>query len=277
MAHIEDPFNLDTDDDAVFAGLLMDGLVWIEDDDDETNGYETDDVLEVAHEVIKYLFKKKLPKYKRRFVIHQLKDDIRGWIQEVIPSLPLTLAHQTNFILCGFEPLKRRPLTHQDGTAGISEFYERHTYIYTIRSKGKVDVKQEKDQVAVIGSGAHYKKEILGITSNFMDFVLNVPSGNLIRDPVIYSEINELLKNQTVIRSVGGPFIFDHIGPPFFYQFNCQWGESPAGVDNISVKVINDHLHVFNKTTQNTRKLFTLEQWFNIHPNRESTPASEIG
>lgn len=44
MAHIVDPYNLDTDDDAVFAGLLMQGLVWIEDDDDDYVG----DVLEVA-------------------------------------------------------------------------------------------------------------------------------------------------------------------------------------------------------------------------------------
>jgi len=42
MAHIVDPYNLDTDDDAVFAGLLSQGLIWVEDD------YDTDEVLEEA-------------------------------------------------------------------------------------------------------------------------------------------------------------------------------------------------------------------------------------
>src|SRR4051812_46860994 len=34
MAYIANPHNFDTDDDAVFSGLLSQGLVWIEDDDE---------------------------------------------------------------------------------------------------------------------------------------------------------------------------------------------------------------------------------------------------
>jgi hypothetical protein len=38
MAHIANPQNFDIDDDAIFAGLLMQGLVWIEEDnEDELN------------------------------------------------------------------------------------------------------------------------------------------------------------------------------------------------------------------------------------------------
>ncbi len=56
MAHIENPDNLDDDDDAIFAGALMDGRIWIEDDDDDSddNVYYTitDDVLEEARDFI---------------------------------------------------------------------------------------------------------------------------------------------------------------------------------------------------------------------------------
>jgi hypothetical protein len=44
MAHIVNPKNLDVeDDDALFAGALMQGLIWIEDDEDDI-AYEFDDV-----------------------------------------------------------------------------------------------------------------------------------------------------------------------------------------------------------------------------------------
>ncbi|MCL4247443.1 MAG: hypothetical protein KJ065_04755 [Anaerolineae bacterium] len=46
MAHIVNPYNLDTDDDAVFAGLLSQGLIWIE--DDEEYDHDLDSILEEA-------------------------------------------------------------------------------------------------------------------------------------------------------------------------------------------------------------------------------------
>ncbi len=48
MAHIVNPHNYDTEDDAVFAGLLMQGLVWIEDDEDEQDRF-VGDVLDEAY------------------------------------------------------------------------------------------------------------------------------------------------------------------------------------------------------------------------------------
>ena len=42
MAYIENPQNFDTDDDAVFSSLLSQGLVWIEDDEDEGNDFATE-------------------------------------------------------------------------------------------------------------------------------------------------------------------------------------------------------------------------------------------
>ena len=54
MAHIENPYNLDVeDDDALFAGALSQGLIWIDDDDDEHTDYYTDNVLGIAHEFIR--------------------------------------------------------------------------------------------------------------------------------------------------------------------------------------------------------------------------------
>jgi cupin superfamily acireductone dioxygenase involved in methionine salvage len=44
MAHIVNPNNLDVeDDDALFAGALFQGLIWIEDDEDDS-AYEFDDL-----------------------------------------------------------------------------------------------------------------------------------------------------------------------------------------------------------------------------------------
>lgn len=40
MAHIVNPDNLDDDDDAVFSALLSQGLIWIEDDEDEIDSPE---------------------------------------------------------------------------------------------------------------------------------------------------------------------------------------------------------------------------------------------
>lgn len=40
MAHIVNPYNLDDDDDAVFSALLSQGLIWVEDDEDEDDGFE---------------------------------------------------------------------------------------------------------------------------------------------------------------------------------------------------------------------------------------------
>ena len=37
-ARIINPYNLDDDDDAIFAGALSSGLIWIEDDDDDDEG-----------------------------------------------------------------------------------------------------------------------------------------------------------------------------------------------------------------------------------------------
>jgi WD40 repeat protein len=42
MARIVNPYNLGVeDDDALFAGALSQGLIWIEDDDDEEDGFES--------------------------------------------------------------------------------------------------------------------------------------------------------------------------------------------------------------------------------------------
>lgn len=40
MARIVNPYNLDDDDDAVFSALLSQGLIWIEDDEDDEDGFE---------------------------------------------------------------------------------------------------------------------------------------------------------------------------------------------------------------------------------------------
>ncbi len=49
MAHIVNPYNLDVeDDDALFAGALSNGDIWIEDDDDDY----TDNVLQEARDFI---------------------------------------------------------------------------------------------------------------------------------------------------------------------------------------------------------------------------------
>ena len=50
MAHVVNPYNLDDDDDAVFSGLLSQGLIWIEDDDEDNDGQDVDadDVVEEA-------------------------------------------------------------------------------------------------------------------------------------------------------------------------------------------------------------------------------------
>ncbi|MCB9451171.1 MAG: hypothetical protein H6672_07010 [Anaerolineaceae bacterium] len=50
MARIVNPYNLDDDDDAVFSALLSQGLIWVEDDDEDIDGevIDTDDVLEEA-------------------------------------------------------------------------------------------------------------------------------------------------------------------------------------------------------------------------------------
>src|SRR4051794_16029610 len=50
MAYIANPDNFDTDDDAVFSGLLSQGLVWIEEDDEY--GVDADTVVAEAWEFI---------------------------------------------------------------------------------------------------------------------------------------------------------------------------------------------------------------------------------
>ena len=50
MAYIVNPYNLDVeDDDALFAGALCNGDIWIEDDDDNSTDCYTDSVVEEAH------------------------------------------------------------------------------------------------------------------------------------------------------------------------------------------------------------------------------------
>ncbi len=40
MARLVNPYNLDDDDDAILSGALSQGLIWIEDDEDEDDGFE---------------------------------------------------------------------------------------------------------------------------------------------------------------------------------------------------------------------------------------------
>ncbi|HEX2620865.1 MAG TPA: hypothetical protein VHL11_11975 [Phototrophicaceae bacterium] len=54
MIRIVNPYNLDDSDDAVFSGLLAQGLIWIEEDDVvEDYGNSTDEVLEVAQDFLR--------------------------------------------------------------------------------------------------------------------------------------------------------------------------------------------------------------------------------
>lgn len=57
MAHLENPYNLDDDDDAVFSALLSQGLVYIVDDDDELDSSDDYDIVtdEVLREITSFL------------------------------------------------------------------------------------------------------------------------------------------------------------------------------------------------------------------------------
>ncbi|MEP7285962.1 MAG: hypothetical protein ABI947_09360 [Chloroflexota bacterium] len=51
MAHIVNPYNLDDDDDAVFSALLSQGLIWVDDDDNEDGEEPEIEELESSNEI----------------------------------------------------------------------------------------------------------------------------------------------------------------------------------------------------------------------------------
>lgn len=87
MAHIVNPHNLDIDDDAVFAGALSQGLIWIEDGDDSGHtsivedvytDYDIDDVLYETQEFIQSQSEKWVNFTRISHHIHKLFPDLKS-------------------------------------------------------------------------------------------------------------------------------------------------------------------------------------------------------
>lgn len=163
-------------------------------------------------EVAQYLGKDKFEHYKRPLVMLNLKEDLRGWIEESTISLDVWKRKGLKFMLCGIEPSRQVPIRKGDKIIRSRQILETHIYVFSVNARsGKVNVNRVGD-LAVIGSGATKTKELKKKILSTITFGFSQPNLHWARSVVAGEIANEIILNRD-IRSIGGPLQVVRIAP----------------------------------------------------------------
>jgi len=177
-------------------------------------GFSTDDLRGVVN-VMSFLMLEKLVHYKRRWAVAQIKEELRGWIEEAACSMLTPVQRRsTRFMLCGIEPSRHPPLRKNGKVFSFTPFVESHVYVYQISEKGSVYVNSKPKRFAVIGKGSKVSGEILREVKNAMRFGWGQQNLQWARAVLIGDIVSKVVQDEKeVSASTGGPFQVIRIAP----------------------------------------------------------------
>lgn len=198
-----------------------------------------------AKRIINQIFHHKLSNNKKPFVFFHFKESLRRWFEEYIQAFRVKDLRGLQFILCGFESRRKRPLI-SDGQIRYTNWYERHIYIYTVTKRKQVEV-NKGGLVNVLGSGQKLQHKIINQINDLIKFGRGMPNFHDVR-AFMSGEIISLIYQDEKFDSVGGPFKVIQLAPPSF-TFRYVW--SPSVESKIEVSESKGNTIIKNLKNQN--------------------------
>jgi hypothetical protein len=193
-------------------------------------GFSCND-LRAAKAVVAHLRTDKLPSYKRPLITAHLKDELRGWIEEVTTTeLSPDMRSGLTFMLCGIDPRGPSVVRQNNEVVRRMGMPRAHLYVYEVSKKsGKVRVREEP-YIAVIGSGQKLGQEIRESSYRWMGFG-GLNQMQWVRAHII-ADITSMMCKRSRLAGVGGPFQAVCITPDgLTTHYVWPSGTEPEGVE----------------------------------------------
>jgi hypothetical protein len=210
--------------------------------------------LKAAKAVIVHLGTRKFPNYSRPFIAAHLKEDLRGWIEEVaVTELNPEMRSGLRFMLCGIDPPTPSVVKRNNEIVRRIGMSKPHLYVYTVnKGSGKVSV-EEESYIAVIGSGRKLTQEIKESSYGWAGFG-GIGKMQWARAHMI-AEITAMICKRHQSRDIGGPFQAVCITPMGLIT-HYVW---PPSIEAGSIEVIQEGEKTIVRSP-------VLEKAYTLHP-----------